>query len=87
MQFIPLEVHSKSKFHFNTLSTINEEHKPKEHWNVCLANDQNLHQKSMTSAAMLRISIDMHTDQEYGKSIMTSHENSDRDKASQILII
>ena len=41
----------------------------------------------MTSAAMLRTSIDMHTDQEYGKSIMTSHEISDRDKATQMLII
>ena len=87
MQFIPLESHIKSKFHFHTLSTINEEHKSKEHWNVCLANDQNLHQKSMTSAAMLRTSIDMHTDQEYGKSIMTSHEISDRDKTAKLFIV
>ena len=41
----------------------------------------------MANAAKLKTSLAVHTDQEYGKSIMTSHENSDRDKASQILII
>ena len=29
----------------------------------------------------------MHNDQKYGKSIMTSQETSDRDKAAKILII
>ena len=35
--------------------------------------------------AKLRTSISMHNDQEYGKSIMTSHEIIDRDKGAKML--
>ena len=38
-------------------------------------------------AAKLRTSMSMHSDQEYGKSIMTSHEIIDRDKVAKMLII
>ena len=38
-------------------------------------------------AAKLRTSMVMHNDQEYGKSIMTSQENNDRDKGAKMLII
>ena len=31
--------------------------------------------------------MSMHNDQEYGKSIMTSHEIIDRDKGAKMLII
>ena len=38
-------------------------------------------------AAKLRTSMGMHNDQEYGKSIMTSHEIIDGDKGAKMLII
>ena len=38
-------------------------------------------------AAKLRTSTGMHNDQKYGKSFMTSHENSDRDNGAKMLII
>ena len=38
-------------------------------------------------AAKLRTSTGMHNDQKYGKSIMTSHEISDRDNGAEMLII
>ena len=37
-------------------------------------------------AAKLRTSMSMHNDQEYGKSIMTSHEIIDRDKGDKCLL-
>ena len=40
-----------------------------------------------SSAANLRTSVGMHNDQKYGKSFMTSHENSDRDNGAKMLII
>ena len=38
-------------------------------------------------AAKLRTSMSTHNNQEYGKSIMTSHEINDRDKGAKLLII
>ena len=38
-------------------------------------------------AAKLMTSMGMHNDQKYGKSFMTSHENSDRDNGAKMLII
>ena len=38
-------------------------------------------------AAKLRTSTGMHTDQKYGKSIMTSHKFSDRDNGAKMVII
>ena len=38
-------------------------------------------------AAELRTSTGMHSDQKYGKSIMTSHKISDRDNGAKMLII
>ena len=38
-------------------------------------------------AAKLRTSMGMHSDQKYGKSFMTSHENSDLDNGDKMLII
>ena len=50
---------------------------------ICLMYYFNLHR----FAAKLRTSMGMHNDQKYGKSIMTSHENSDRDNGAKMLII
>ena len=43
--------------------------------------------KKGQNAAKLRTSMAMHNDQKYGKSFMTSHENSERDNGAKMLII
>ena len=43
--------------------------------------------KKGQNAAKFRTSMAMHNDQKYGKSFMTSHENSDQDNGAKMLII